>query len=71
MNKTTNTKAFYFLTILAFAIAFAGNIVGLLRLEADIQTKGFFAVSYVFSIYATFSLGKVIRDRAEERQNRQ
>lgn len=51
--------------MIAFAIAFIGMIIGILRLEADIQTKGFFAVSYVFSIYSTFALGKVIRDRAE------
>jgi hypothetical protein len=67
MNNPKNTNAFYFLTILAFAISFAGTIIGVLRLEADIQTKGFFAVSYIFSIYATFALGKVIRDRAEDR----
>lgn len=53
------------LTMVAFAIAFVGMIIGLLRLEADIQTKGFFAVSYVFSTYTTFALSKVIRDRAE------
>ncbi len=66
MSKSRNTKSFYFLTMLAFAISFAGTIIGLLRLEADIQTKGFFAVSYIFSIYATFALAKVIRDRAED-----
>ena len=65
MNNSRNTNAFYFLTVVAFMVAFAGTLIGLLRLEADIQTKGFFAVSYVFSIYATFALGKVIRDRAE------
>jgi hypothetical protein len=69
MSKSRNTKAFYFLTLLAFAISFSGTIIGLLRLEADIQTKGFFAVSYIFSIYATFALGKVIRDRAEDASN--
>jgi hypothetical protein len=58
MNTSQNTKAFYFLTMVAFGIAFAGTIIGLLRLEADIQTKGFFAVSYVFSLYAACALAK-------------
>lgn len=62
---TSNTKAFYFLTWLAFSIALLGTVIGVIRLEADIQTKGFFIMSYLFSIFATFTLAKVIRDRAE------
>jgi hypothetical protein len=66
MSKSRNTKSFYFLTMLAFTISFAGTLLGLFQLEADVQTKGFFAVSYIFSIYATFALAKVIRDKAED-----
>jgi hypothetical protein len=64
-NNIKHTNAFYFLTVTAFTIALIGMIIGIMRLEADIQTKGFFAVSYIFSVYTTFSLAKVIRDRAE------
>lgn len=67
MHKPRNTKAFYLITIVAFVVAFAGTMIGLLRLESDIQTKGFFAVSYVFSIYSTFALAKVVRDNAEDK----
>jgi len=69
MKNSSNTSAFYLLSILGFVIAFSGTIIGVLRLEADIQTKGFFAMSYVFSIFATFTLSKVIRDRAEDKNN--
>ena len=69
MKNSSNTSAFYLLSILGFVISFAGTIIGVLRLEADIQTKGFFAMSYIFSIFATFTLSKVIRDRAEEKNS--
>jgi len=69
MKSSSNTSAFYLLSILGFVISFAGTIIGVLRLEADIQTKGFFAMSYIFSIFATFTLSKVIRDRAEEKNS--
>jgi len=68
MNNSSNTNAFYFLSWVGFTIALLGTIIGILRLEADIQTKGFFAMSYLFSIFATFTLAKVIRDRVEERR---
>jgi hypothetical protein len=67
MNGSSNTNAFYLLSVIGFTIALLGTLIGVLRLEADIQTKGFFAMSYLFSIFATFTLSKVIRDRAEER----
>jgi hypothetical protein len=68
MNSSSNTNAFYLLSWIGFCIALLGTLIGVLRLEADIQTKGFFAMSYLFSVFATFTLGKVIRDRAEEKR---
>jgi len=66
--NTSTTQSFYFLTWTAFMIALLGTVLGVLRLEADIQTKGFFLMSYLFSIFATFTLSKVVRDRQEEKK---
>jgi hypothetical protein len=68
MNNSSNTNAFYLLSWIGFTIALLGTVIGVLRLEADVQTKGFFTMSYLFSIFATFTLGKVIRDRVEEKR---
>lgn len=68
--NTSNTQAFYFLSWAAFMIALLGTVLGVMRLEADIQTKGFFIMSYLFSVFATFTLGKVVRDRQEEKKIR-
>ena len=67
MNKTTNTPAFYYLTWFAFLLASFGTVIGVVRLEADIQTKGFFIMSYLFSVFTAFTLAKVIRDREEDK----
>jgi hypothetical protein len=60
-----NTPSFYVLTWMAFLLALFGMIFGLIRLEADIQTKGFFLMTYLFSTFAAFTLAKVIRDKEE------
>jgi hypothetical protein len=68
MNNTQNTQAFYVLTWMAFLLALIGMMVGLARLEADIQTKAFFLMTYLFSTYAAFTLAKVIRDKEDNKK---
>jgi hypothetical protein len=63
-----NTQAFYVLTWMAFLLSLFGMIIGLIRLEADIQTKGFFLMTYLFSMFSAFTLAKVIRDKEESKR---
>ena len=46
-----------------------GMVIGVIRLEDDIQTKGFFIMTYLFSIFAAFTLAKVIRDKDEDKKS--
>lgn len=63
--ENQNTKAFYTMSWLAFAISAVGVAAGLVYLEADFAIKGFIGMSYLFSITACFTLAKVIRDKHE------
>lgn len=66
--KTTkkNTAAFYALAWIAFVVSAVGTLLGLYLFEADIQTKGFFVMSYLFSLTASFTVAKVVRDKEED-----
>ncbi|MFK7946882.1 MAG: YiaA/YiaB family inner membrane protein [Saprospiraceae bacterium] len=60
-----NSKSFYTMSWIAFTIAFVGMIAGLVYLPMTIAAKGFFAMTYLFSISSCFTLAKVIRDKHE------
>lgn len=62
---TQNTKSFYTMAWVAFVISFVGMAVGVVYLEADLATKGFLAMSYLFSVTSCFTVAKVVRDRHE------
>ncbi|MBC8111976.1 MAG: hypothetical protein H7Y04_13020 [Verrucomicrobia bacterium] len=62
----SNTPAFYFLAWASFAIASIGTIIGLYYLEANLAVKGFFTMSYLFSVSSCFVVAKVIRDKQEQ-----
>jgi hypothetical protein len=66
--ENQNTKAFYNMAWIAFIIAFVGMVLGLAYLEADFATKGFIAMSYLFSVASCFTVAKVVRDRHESNQ---
>lgn len=63
--ENKNTKSFYSMAWIAFAISFVGMLVGLVYLEADLAMKGFLAMSYLFSVTACFTVAKVVRDKHE------
>ena len=50
---------------IAFAISFVGMGTGIWFLEGDIAIKGFLVMSYLFSVTACFTVGKVVRDEHE------
>lgn len=63
--ENTNTKGFYNMAWIAFALSFLGMVVGLLYMEADLAMKGFLAMSYLFSVTSCFTVAKVVRDKHE------
>lgn len=50
---------------IAFIISFIGMSVGIWHMEGDIAIKGFLLMSYLFSITACITVGKVVRDKHE------
>ncbi|MFK7808775.1 MAG: YiaA/YiaB family inner membrane protein [Saprospiraceae bacterium] len=63
--ENSNTKSFYNMAWIAFAISFVGMAVGLFYLDADISMKGFLAMSFLFCIVSCITLSKVVRDKHE------
>lgn len=63
--ENQNTKSFYNMAWIAFAISFSGMLAGLVYIEADLAMNGFLAMSYLFSVTACFTLAKVVRDKHE------
>jgi len=69
--ESQNSKSFYNMSWIGFAISFTGMILGIVYLNADIAVKGFFAMSYLFSVTACFTLAKVVRDKYELEKHNQ
>ena len=63
--ENSNSKSFYNMAWIAFGISFVGMIIGLIYMQADLATKGFLGMSYLFSITSCFTVAKVVRDRHE------
>ncbi|MEM9548586.1 MAG: YiaA/YiaB family inner membrane protein [Bacteroidota bacterium] len=63
--ENQNSKSFYNMAWIAFAISFIGMAVGIWHLEGDLSIKGFLLMSYLFSVTACFTVAKVVRDKHE------
>ena len=63
--ENNNTKAFYNMAWVTFALASIGMAAGLYYLEAPIEMKGFLIMSYIFSVSSCFTVAKVVRDKHE------
>ena len=50
---------------IGFAISFFGMAMGIYYLDADLSSKGFLLMSYLFSVTACFTVAKVVRDKHE------
>ena len=61
----SHSRAFYSMAWIAFTLAFAGTLAGIVLLAATPATKGFLAMGFVFTVSACFTLAKVVRDRHE------
>jgi len=60
-----NTKAFYSMAWIMFAISSIGMAAGLFYLETTIAMKGFLTMSYIFTVSSCFTVAKVVRDQHE------
>ncbi len=63
--EDNNTGSFYAMAWAAFILSAIGMFLGVFYLEADLATKGFIAMSYLFSVSSCFTVAKVVRDRHE------
>jgi len=63
--ENRNTKSFYNMAWIAFALSFGGMLIGVFYMEASIELKGFLLMSYLFSVTSCFTLAKVVRDKDE------
>jgi len=63
--ESQNSKSYYNMAWISFALSFVGMAIGLIYLEAESAIKGFFAMAYLFSVSSCFTLAKVVRDKHE------
>lgn len=67
--STSNTGGWITFVYAQFAIALAMAALSIVFLpSADLQTKGFLLMSYIFTIGATFTLAKTVRDEHETKK---
>jgi len=60
-----NTKAFYSMAWICFAISFFGMAIGLFYLDSGFAMKGFLMMTYLFTVSSCFTVAKVVRDKHE------
>jgi len=60
-----NSQSFFVMAWVSFVVSFGGMLAGIVYLDVDLQTKGFFAMTFLFSVSACFTLAKVTRDKHE------
>ena len=63
--ENSNSKSFFNMACISFALSVIAMIVALSYLEIAVGSIAFIAVCYVFSISSCFTLAKVVRDRHE------
>ena len=66
--ESSNTKAFYTMAWIAFTISSLGMLAGLYYMEADVATKGYLAMTFLFCITSCFTVAKVVRDKHESQR---
>ncbi|MFG3260418.1 YiaA/YiaB family inner membrane protein [Streptomyces sp. NPDC048172] len=66
------TNAFFVQSAIAFGVALAALLIGIIRLPVGQWERGFLGLGLVFVVTSAFTLAKCVRDRqeAEEVTNR-
>ena len=60
-----DSHSWIWFTIINFVISVAMTLVGILVIEVDMATKGFFAMAALMLVSSSISLSKTMRDRHE------
>jgi hypothetical protein len=64
-NQSKNTTAFYAQSAIAFAVALAAMIIGVIYLQVDPWVRAFLAMGTLFVVSSAFTLAKCVRDQQE------
>jgi len=64
-SQSKNTTAFYAQSAIAFAVALAGMIIGIIYLQVDPWVRAFLALGTLFTVSSAFTLAKCVRDQQE------
>ena len=67
-TTSSNSGGWITFTYIQFAAAAGMAALGVVFLPVDLQTKGFLLMSYVFTVGATFTLAKTVRDEHETKK---
>lgn len=65
-----NTPAWRAQCWISFGVSVGFTLLGIWNLDADLQTRGFFAMGLLFSVSSAFTLAKTIRDDLEASRRR-
>ena len=68
MTSGLNTGAWVSFTYIQFAFALGMSAIGIWVLPVDLMTKGYLVMGVVFTVGATFTLAKTVRDEHEARR---
>ena len=63
-----NTAAWVSFTYIQFAFALGMSAIGIWAVPLDLMTKGYLVMGVVFTVGATFTLAKTVRDEHEARR---
>ena len=66
MRRRRNTLAFTFLAWASFVLATCFLLVAVWNTEWQLVEKGYYAGCFIWGIYSSFVLSKVIRDNEED-----
>ena len=67
-NLHQDSGAWVFFVHAAFVVALVTMLLGIWLLESPLWVKGYLAIGYLFTVNATFSLAKTVRDNHEARK---
>ncbi len=60
-----DSQSWIWFTIINFVVSVAMTLVGILVIEVNMATKGFFAMAALMLVSSSISLSKTMRDRHE------
>lgn len=68
LNIQSNSAGWLFFIKISFAIALLAMAVGIVCLQSDLLTQGYFTICALFMVNATITLSKTLRDEHESQR---